>query len=264
MNSIGRITLFLMLLYTIIGCGDEGITSPIRTEHRTLNSVGTIKRLQSFLRAEEKSFFLGFEDRTELVASIASESVVSISVIYIEDEILKHATGSGFFIGDQWIATAYHVVQNAVDIEVSTIFDSKMHSIIKGTLLTDESYDLAIFAVEHTLSLPRLYLGDSDNVAPGEWLCVMGNPNGYKGIFTAGVASGLYGGNDFIDDAVLHISIPTWKGSSGGPVLNLSGEVVGILSGGIGQREFMSYAIPINALRDFINRLAKEIDHEPH
>ncbi|WP_048861789.1 DegQ family serine endoprotease, partial [Acidisphaera rubrifaciens] len=135
--------------------------------------------------------------------------------------------GSGFIIDPSGIiVTNNHVIEGADEITV-TLQDNTS---LKATLIgRDERADLAVLEVKSDKKLPSVAFGDSDKSRVGDWVLAIGNPFGLGGTVTAGIVSargrdihqGPY--DDFIQtDAAIN------RGNSGGPLFNMSGEVIGI------------------------------------
>lgn len=135
--------------------------------------------------------------------------------------------GSGFLVSeDGYIVTNNHVIREATQITV-TLNDGRQYSaVIKGA---DPRSDLAVLKIEEK-GLPFLAFGDSDRLKAGECVVAIGNPFGFEGTITQGIVSGKGRQNlgivpheDFIQtDAAVN------PGNSGGPLLNIRGEVVGV------------------------------------
>jgi len=164
--------------------------------------------------------------------------------------------GSGIIVrnkdGVYYVLTNHHVVEGTSEIKVSTR-NGKEYS---GTLVgSDERKDLAMVSFKTNDAYPLATLGDSDKVAVGDWAIAMGNPLGEQFSFsvTLGIVSALgrTGGpggniNDFIQT-----DAPINQGNSGGPLVNIRGEIIGINTwiasntmggGNVG----LGFAIPIN------------------
>ena len=177
---------------------------------------------------------------------------------------LPPGLGSGFIVestnGVLYVATNEHVAGNAGSITVVT-FDGSEYP---GTLVgSDKRKDLAVvsFFAEHA-DLPSALLGDSDTLYVGDWVLAVGNPFGYASTVTAGIVSakGRTGPSDNISDFI-QTDAAINQGNSGGPLINLKGEVVGIntwISTPTGINVGLGFAIPINnikkAIRDLIRR----------
>ncbi|WP_156850775.1 Do family serine endopeptidase [Bartonella refiksaydamii] len=170
--------------------------------------------------------------------------------------------GSGFVIDAQkgLIVTNYHVIVDADDIEVNFTDGTKLKAKLLGK---DSKTDLALLQVDAgNKKLKAVRFGDSEKARIGDWVMAIGNPYGFGGSVTVGIISarnrdlnaGPY--DNFIQtDAAIN------RGSSGGPLFDRNGEVIGINTaiispsgGSIG----IGFAIPsdmalsvINQLRDF-------------
>ncbi len=175
------------------------------------------------------------------------------------------ATGSGFVIdtrGD--ILTNAHVVEGASQIAVR--FGD--NNVIKATLVgRDPSTDLALLHVNpKSADLHPLSLGDSSKVNVGDPAIAIGNPFGFDRTVTTGIVSALQrqiqAPNGFTINNVLQTDAAINPGNSGGPLLNASGEVIGINSqiatGGSGNGNVgIGFAIPINTAKAAIPQLEK-------
>ena len=135
--------------------------------------------------------------------------------------------GSGFLIDSNGsIVTAYHVVEHADEVHVRT---HDGHEFLATTILTDPQSDVAILRIPASDGLKPLRFGNSDKLDVGEWVLAMGDPYNTGAIVAAGIISTKGKGpsvlehSDFLETtAVINL------GNSGGPLLNLDGEVVGI------------------------------------
>ena len=99
---------------------------------------------------------------------------------------------------------------------------------------------------EATLALHGLPLGDSSAVEVGEEVYAVGNPEGLEGTFSQGIISGI---RRVGDRDLIQITAPISHGSSGGPVLNKHGQVVGIAVGAIRTGQNLNFAIPASELQ---------------
>lgn len=168
--------------------------------------------------------------------------------------------GSGFVVDPKGvIITNNHVIAGADEIVVRFQDDSELSAKVLGR---DPKTDLAVLKVESPAPLPFLKIGDSDAIRVGDWVIAIGNPFGLGGSVSAGIISarardirsGPY--DDYLQtDAAIN------KGNSGGPMLNMAGEVIGVNSAifsptggsvGIGFAVPMALAAPIiDQLREF-------------
>ncbi|MEG9883790.1 MAG: Do family serine endopeptidase [Hyphomicrobiales bacterium] len=134
--------------------------------------------------------------------------------------------GSGFIVSeDGYIVTNNHVIENAEKITISTS-DGKTY---KGKIIgADPRTDLAVLKIDAKDSLPYLKFSKS-TVRVGDWVIAIGNPFGLGGTVTTGIVSARgreIGGNSY--DDFLQIDAPINHGNSGGPALNIKGEVIGV------------------------------------
>jgi serine protease Do len=164
--------------------------------------------------------------------------------------------GSGFiYSGDGFIVTNLHVVEKANDISIVLIDGTKHKAKIIGT---DKRTDLALLKIDIRNPINKVKIGNSDLLRIGEWVIAIGNPLGLGTTVTTGIisAKGRYIDGldstyvDFIQtDAALN------RGNSGGPLFNLSGEVVGVNTAIAARGQGIGFAIPINMAIGVIEEL---------
>jgi serine protease Do len=170
--------------------------------------------------------------------------------------------GTGFFISpDGYILTNNHMVEKdkTVRVEVTTLAGDRYDAKIIGT---DPATDLALIKIQ-AKNMPFAELGDSAQVKVGEWVLAIGNPLGMDNTVTAGIVSykgrSIDGGSyqDFIQtDAAIN------RGNSGGPLINMRSEVIGITSSiltsgfaGSGGNIGIGFAIPSNIAKKVVVQL---------
>ncbi len=159
--------------------------------------------------------------------------------------------GSGFFVRHNLIATNYHVIEGATRGTAKLVGKYKTYT-IAGFTAVDKTNDLALLQVT-VYGVKPLPLGDSDTVRIGETIYVAGNPIGLEGTVSDGIISGR---RDRYTKERLQMTAPISPGSSGGPVLNDKGKVIGVsVSGyhGVGVQN-LNFAIPSNYLKALLNR----------
>lgn len=182
-----------------------------------------------------------------------------------ESQRQGRATGSGIVIdGNGTILTNYHVVENAVKVQVSFEKGQNVEAKVIGK---DPSHDLAILRIPTDgLTLHPLTLGDSSKVQVGDPVLAIGNPFNLERTLTTGVISALQreitAPNGFTIDNVLQTDAPINPGNSGGPLLNAQGEVIGLNSqietGGSGDGSVgIGFAVPINTAKSELSQLEK-------
>jgi S1-C subfamily serine protease len=169
----------------------------------------------------------------------------------------QRALGSGFVIDKAGhIVTNYHVVQGATRVEVSFSDNEALPARIVGR---DPSTDLAVVQVKaHSRALTPLQLGDSDTVQVGDSVAAIGNPLGEDRSITSGIVSALqrrlFAPNGAPIDHVIQTDAALNHGNSGGPLLDASGQVIGVnsqiqTSGGSGGNIGIGFAIPIDTVK---------------
>ncbi len=173
---------------------------------------------------------------------IAQKSISSVVLIRTPTGL-----GSGFVAAANGkIATNYHVIRGATKASIVTS-DRVEHEDVEVIAL-DEAHDVAILRIG-ARQLQPLTLGDSSLVKAGEHVVAIGNPLGLGSTVSDGLLSAI---RDLPQLTVLQISAPISPGSSGGPVFNDRGEVIGVstflLSGG----QNLNFAIPINVVKPLL------------
>jgi serine protease Do len=177
----------------------------------------------------------------------------------------RAALGSGVIVEQRgknvYILTNNHVVGNASEIKV-TLYDGR---VFEAELVgTDPNKDLALISFETKESIPIAKLGDSSELQVGDWVLAVGNPLGFESTVTQGIISAKSrkegpDNNGFTD--YLQTDAAINSGNSGGALVNLDGEVVGIntwIASQSGGSIGLGFAIPINnakkAIDDFIDK----------
>ena len=157
--------------------------------------------------------------------------------------------GSGFIINDQGsILTNYHVVSGSRRIQVTlgdqSVYDAK-------SLDIDRSDDLALIKITPKKKLPFLRLGDSEKLQVGQKVLAIGNPFGLEGTLTTGVVSSIgrviQSESNVRLEGMIQTDAAINGGNSGGPLLNSLGDVIGINTAIVGERNSgVGFALPIN------------------
>jgi serine protease Do len=174
------------------------------------------------------------------------------AVVQVRVEPTK-ARGSGFIIGPQgYILTAHHVVDDAKEIEIRLANRQRLRGEI---VATDAQVDFAIIKINGQQDFPVLPLGDSDVLRVGELVGSLGYPFGLESSLHVGIVS-RRGKRQNMSAAFDHIQIdsPANSGESGGPVVNMKGHVVGMLTQASENRT-IGFAVPINVIKTMIPRL---------
>lgn len=194
---------------------------------------------EAMARSQDNTYSLVYEQVTPSIVAIEANLEQGVS------------SGTGCIISpDGVILTSLHVVNKAKNIEITTS-SGKTYKGKVVALLRDKN-DLALVRIEPKEPLQTVKFGDSENVRVGEEVLAIGNPFGFRGTLTIGIISRIdYQRKKIQTDAAIN------PGCSGGPLINLNGEVIGINQSiynpdnnrsniGIG------FAVPVNYAKDFI------------
>jgi S1-C subfamily serine protease len=214
---------------------------------RVLLALAALSALATRARAEEDT--RGLEKRFRELAKASIPKTVCVKS-YVEAHGDKAGYGSGAIVSpDGYVLTCAHVVDIAKRVEV-ILSDGTAHTAkIMGR---NKRQDYALLKVE-AKDLDAYKIGDSTKVKVGDWVMALGHPGGpyadLKPAFSAGRVTGLHKRlpvqffDRFYDDAI-QTDVPIFAGNSGGPLVSLSGELIG-LNGAILIINENAYAIPI-------------------
>ncbi|MDE7188523.1 MAG: trypsin-like peptidase domain-containing protein, partial [Muribaculaceae bacterium] len=177
---------------------------------------------------------------------------------------VQSGLGSGVILSaDGYIVTNNHVIDGADKLEVLLNDNSTFEATVIGT---DEATDLALIKIE-TEGLSPISFGDSDKLKIGEWVLAVGNPFGFNSTVTAGIVSakarslnsGQNGGRTRMGiESFIQTDAALNPGNSGGALVNLSGELVGINSAiysNTGSYSGFSFAIPTTIVKKVMTDL---------
>ena len=175
------------------------------------------------------------------IAKAANGAIVSIVMSDKDGHTI--AKGTGFLTSkDGRIVTNYHVIENgssaSVKLPDGTFF------VVDGVLASDKARDVAVIKA-HGENFHTLALGNSDQVQVGEEVVAIGNPLSLESTVSNGIVSGIRTDEER-GGKFLQVTTPISPGSSGGPLFNMMGEVVGITTMYLEGGENLNFAIPIN------------------
>jgi serine protease Do len=167
--------------------------------------------------------------------------------------------GSGFIVSaDGYILTNTHVVANADEVTVRLTDRREFPAKVIGA---DERTDVAVIKITAN-NLPTVKLGDPTKIKPGQWVLAIGSPFGFENSATAGIISAtarsLPSDSSYVP--FIQTDVAVNPGNSGGPLFNMSGEVIGINSqifSRTGGYMGVSFAIPIDVARNVEDQLVK-------
>src|SRR5258705_8299049 len=177
----------------------------------------------------------------------AKPAIVEILTYDQQNRLLK--TGTGFFIStDGLLLTNYHVISGGSSIMAKTPTGAVYF--LKSVLSASKTYDVAELQFLAT-DVPYLSLGSSSSAVEGQRVLVIGNPEGLEGTVSDGIISA------FRDNrSMIQITAPISLGSSGSPVLDESGQVLGIAELIFKEGQNLNFAISSESIRDAIAKSA--------
>jgi len=181
----------------------------------------------------------------EALANRARESVVMISASNRQGRM--QGSGTGFVVRkDGWIASNFHVIGQHRPFMIR-FADGKRYE-PKEIIAVDRKRDLALIRIDPKHPLTALRLADSDEVKPGQAILTLGNPLGLAFSVGKGVVAAT--DREVGEQSMIQVAVPLEPGSSGSPVLNMKGEVLGVL--GIKSGDAIGFAVPSNDLADLM------------
>jgi len=220
---------------------------------------------QPTLSSEEETNVRVYEQVSPGVVNITTRVVVEDRYFFRAIIREESGTGSGCVLDkDGHVLTNYHVIENASSLEVSLPDQTRYRAALVGA---DRQNDLAVLKLENAPAerLHPIPLGASDGLKVGQKVLAIGNPLGLQNTLTVGIISSLgrrieTQGGDLVDN-VIQTDAAINPGNSGGPLLNTSGEMIGINTsiftiggGNIG----IGFAIPADTIRRVATELIRE------
>ncbi|MFH1370857.1 MAG: trypsin-like peptidase domain-containing protein [Planctomycetota bacterium] len=180
------------------------------------------------------------------VEDIVKYTSPSVVLIVAYDDTGDQITfGSGFFIGSGKILTNAHVIEDAYSAEVQSLLETYTNvTIIK----CDDDLDLAVLEVQ-SVGEPIISLNDDGDVCVGQKVLVIGNPLGLERIVSDGIISAMRN-SDGIQE--IQITAPISGGSSGSPLLNMQGLVIGVVYAGYDAGQNLNLSVGIDTVKKFL------------
>lgn len=201
------------------------------------------------------------------IPTIAKTAKSAVVLVVMGDDKEPTAAGTGFVVREWWmtigdgdkflhyfgaVVTNYHVIAHGkagvVKFSDGTVLP------IDGILGADKVRDLAVLRIHPSKRLQLLTLGNSDRIEVGEEVVAIGNPLGLELSVSNGIVSGVRS-DEKLGGKFLQVTAPISNGSSGGPLFNRTGEVIGVTSMFIEGGENLNFAIPSNDVKQLIGEL---------
>ena len=192
------------------------------------------------------------------LTELAKPSLVTVRQMGRDGE--RSGTGSGFIIADGLVVTNLHVIGEGRSIEVE-LFDGTVCAVTE-VHASDRHYDLAVLRVDPAgKELKPLKVGDSAKIEQGDLIVGFGAPQGLALSVVPGAISairkldpGFAGEGETPEFPMLQLAMPIEQGNSGGPVINLEGEVLGIVTLRHRVTENLGFAVPSNDLQTLLDK----------
>jgi hypothetical protein len=203
----------------------------------------------------------GLGSTSELSAQqIALQSLPSVVLIVCEDGEGGTSLASGFFVASNVVVTNYHVIKGMVRGRIRSAASRNKNEnwLITAILNFDEQSDLALIRVPEASksNVPVLSLASNESVSIGQTIYALGNPEGLVGTISPGIISGLRTLNS---QPLLQITAPISEGSSGGPIVNSVGQVVGVAQGSLSEGQNLNFAVPASLISTLIAKTNMQI-----
>ena len=204
--------------------------------------------------------------KEDIAKKAIASTVVIIANSFTPEGKIRNRLGSGFVLfdfeaGGYLIATNYHVAKELfsehevfIDRYVKLVNRDGFYN-IEEIVEVDMENDLAILKIKGIIPAQHLRLGDSNEVEFYAPVCAVGNPKGVEGTPSWGNVTNTQGGNS---KKLFQIDAAVSKGSSGGPLLNDRGEVIGIVVSGVEEGLDLNFAIPSNYLQELIDKMKQQ------
>lgn len=228
----------------VVQCAVRDMSTALLPRLSAASNLPSSKQFNFLAEAVEKAApSVVFVERKHMVASFLGAQAMAVS------------SGSGFIVDkDGYVLTNAHVVGNSARVKVR-LPTGKEHT--GHVVEVDQVADLALLKLnlQSAEKLPALKFGSSSDVRPGEWVVAMGSPLALSNTITAGIVSCVHRegkelGLEKGDLGYLQTDASITIGNSGGPLVNLDGEVVGVNT--MTAAPGISFAIPSDVAKKFV------------
>lgn len=269
-NNFGKLIVLFLVLSFIMGIAGGAGALVVFSSNKTLKDKLGID-LQTLNINKTNTEKLVLEESSAVIDSTkkVSPAVVSITSVtnstnFFGQTVQSEAAGTGFiFTNDGYILTNKHVGSDTNATYSVFMTDGKKYN--GKVVAQDPSNDLAIMKIDAS-GLPVVDLGDSDKLQVGQWVIAIGNALGQlQNTVTVGVisareraltAGGESGQSEQLEN-ILQTDAAINSGNSGGPLVNLAGQVIGINTAMASGAQSIGFAIPVNTIKSAISSFQK-------
>lgn len=237
-----------------------------------LCAVGAV-RWPAVAQNPTQDFLVQMSDRFETIASRVTPAVVAIEAVKPAKTVSNGKTkaveesGSGVIVrfegrAGTYVLTNNHVIAQAPQNQI-TIHLADGRIFRPTQVWTDPETDIALMQIDSSGPVPIAPLGNSDNARVGRWVLAIGSPFGLNQTVTHGIISARDRGQVSLGSAIrikefLQTDAAINPGSSGGPLIDLQGEVIGIntaIASNHGSSSGVAFSIPINLVKRVVNQM---------
>lgn len=223
--------------------GRVKVVLPERRRAKTNNSNSIISGNRTKMTVYENTIS---QEKTFEELALLAESIVMIEIHNYNGDII--GTGSGIMIGKNgYILTNNHVAKDGAFFSVRIEDDDEIYT-TDEVIKYNHQFDLAIIRINRKLKPLRIYKG-SDKLVRGQKVVAIGSPLGLFNSVSDGIISGFRTIN-YVD--MIQFTAPISHGSSGGAVLNMNGEIIGISTAGIDSGQNINLAVEYSIINDFV------------
>lgn len=188
-------------------------------------------------------------------SGIAERVIPSVVLLSVSDQSgTPLALGSGFVVADEQVATCLHVMRGGAAAYVTVAGEVQKIPVV-AILAQDTRSDLVVLKTPGLRAKP-IQLRSSEQLRVGNQIYAAGNPRGLEGTFTEGIVSGFREMNEV---RLIQISAPISPGSSGGPVVDTNGFVVGVAVATFRDGQNLNFAVPADRLRPLLSNQTNEV-----
>lgn len=230
-----KIFLFVSFVFLIVGCENDVNWFG---ENIDMNTDSTKKKSSEF-------------NTSELNLDITENLLHNTVTILVRSTDGKEYQGSGVFVRNNLVATNFHVIENAAMMGVKlsnsdSLFEAKIFKL-------DPIHDVAILKLSK--SMARNYIKfETSKIKIGTKILVAGTPIGFEGTVSDGIVSSIRK-DDIYDFDLIQITAPISHGSSGGPIINMQGKLIGISKSGFDPEiaQNINFAIPTKYIENLLD-----------
>ena len=220
---------------------------------------------ERWTRAPRSAFVGVVRETCKSVVSIQGEKQYEVSRLddgnYDSQFDVYNGMGTGVVVDERgYIVTNYHVVKGLLKLEVVTADGERYRDV--ELVRNDVATDLAILKIKPKKPLQKILMGRSDRVELAEDVFAIGNPFGYHCSITRGIVSSLdrpLEVNDRLSyDAVIQTDAAVNPGNSGGPLINVDGEMIGLNAAVREDAENIAFAIPVDLVVEVVEKMLRQ------